>query len=344
MNDRPEFHVIDGATRESRIKLIAFDDIKLGTERLYLVNDLIPRGGLTVIWGPPKSGKSFWTFDLVMHLALGWSYRGRRVQQGAVVYCAFEGQSGIRRRIEAFRQRFLSENTTSVPFYLEPMTLDLVRDQRQLIEAIRQSIGDGSLAVLVLDTLNRSLRGSESSDGDMTAYIRAADAIREAFDCAVIIVHHCGVNGTRPRGHTSLTGAVNAQIAIKKDASGTILTTVEFIKDGQEGEAIASRLEKVEIGIDEDGAPITSCVVVPAEVTEASHENGQKLTANQHSMLNILEDAGPAGLATEEWNDEARKHGIGATRRATLFDLRKALKDKKLVHSYGDRWYVTRHT
>jgi hypothetical protein len=35
--------------RESRIKLIAFDDIKLDTERLYLVNDLIPRRGLTAI-------------------------------------------------------------------------------------------------------------------------------------------------------------------------------------------------------------------------------------------------------------------------------------------------------
>jgi RecA-family ATPase len=101
---------------------------------------------------------------------------------------------------------------------------------------------------VVLDTLNRSLRGSESSDEDMTAYLKAADAIREAFDCAVIIVHHCGVDGTRPRGHTSLTGTVDAQLAVKRDASDNVMVTVEHMKDGPEGDVIGSRLERVELG------------------------------------------------------------------------------------------------
>ena len=77
----------------------------------------------------------------------------------------------------------------------------------------------------------------------MTAYIRAADAIREAFGCAVIIVHHCGIDGTRPRGHTSLTGAVDAQLAVKRDGAGNIEVKVEWMKDGPEGDTIWSRLE-----------------------------------------------------------------------------------------------------
>jgi hypothetical protein len=59
-------------------------------------------------------------------------------------------------------------------------------------------------------------------------------------------------------------------------------------------------------------------------------------------MLNILDDAGPNGLTTEEWNEKARENGIGISRRATLMDLRKALKDNKLVHVYADRWYLTK--
>jgi hypothetical protein len=90
----------------------------------------------------------------------------------------------------------------------------------------------------------------------MTAYLGAADAIREAFNCAVIIVHHCGVDGSRPRGHTSLTGTVDAQLAVKRDAAGNIVVTVECMKDGPEGEVVASRLDRVELGIDEDGDPI----------------------------------------------------------------------------------------
>jgi RecA-family ATPase len=61
-----------------RFKLRRFDELKIGTERTYLVKGLIPRTGLVVVWGPPKCGKSFWTFDLVLHVALGREYRGRR--------------------------------------------------------------------------------------------------------------------------------------------------------------------------------------------------------------------------------------------------------------------------
>jgi hypothetical protein len=68
-----------------RLRLIPFDEIKLGTESRYLVKGIIPRFGLVIVWGPPKCGKSFWMFDVAMHVALGWQYRDRRVQQGAAV-------------------------------------------------------------------------------------------------------------------------------------------------------------------------------------------------------------------------------------------------------------------
>src|SRR5262245_44738889 len=132
-----------------------------------------------------------------------------------------------------------------------PTRLDLVRDHTGLIASIQ---GQSETPVLVLlDTLNRSLRGSESSDEDMTAYVRAADAIREAFECAVLIVHHCGVDANRPRGHTSLTGTADAQLAVKRDAANNVIVTVEHMKDGAEGAIVVSRLERVEIGTDEDG-------------------------------------------------------------------------------------------
>lgn len=252
------------AQRASRVQLIPFDQIQLSGVRRHLVKGLIPRVGLTIVWGPPKSGKSFWMFDTAMHVALGWPYRGRRVHRGAVVYCAFEGQSGLEARVAAFRQRFLADDHEPIPFFLEPVTLDLVADHVELIAVIRRQLTIPPVLV-VLDTLNRSLRGSESSDEDMSAYVRAADAIREAFDCAVAIVHHCGIDGSRPRGHTSLTGAADAQIAVKRDAADNISVTVELAKDGPQGDVLMSRLEVEEVGVDEDGETITSCVIVPAE-------------------------------------------------------------------------------
>jgi hypothetical protein len=127
---------------QRKIPIIPFKDIKLSSARRYLVKNLIPRAGLVVAWGPPKCGKSFWAFDMSMHVALGQEYRGRRVQQGAVVYGAFEGQGGLEGRVEAFRQHMLGDFDDDVPFYLEPMTLKLVRDHRALIAAIKRQLGD----------------------------------------------------------------------------------------------------------------------------------------------------------------------------------------------------------
>jgi hypothetical protein len=142
--------------------------------------------------------------------------------------------------------------------------------------------------VVVLDTLNRSLIGSESSDEDMAAYVRASDAIRAAFDCLVIIVHHCGVDGTRPRGHTSLTGAVDTQIAVKRDTDKNVVVLVELLKDGPEGEVITRRLQSVELGLDEDGDIMTSCVVVPAE---AGGEGKKKISTQAVLGLRMLHEA-----------------------------------------------------
>jgi len=250
-----------------RFTLERFASISLDATASYLVQGLIPRAGLTVIWGPPKCGKSFWAFDLTMHIALGENYRGCHVQQGPVVYLALEGGLGFRKRIEAFRRR---RGDCDPPFYLITQTIDLVRDHAALIADIKEQTE--TPVVVCVDTLNRSLGGSESKDEDMAAYIRAADAIRQKFSCAVLIVHHCGVDGTRPRGHTSLSGAVDAQLSAARDAGDNIIVTLEWMKDGPEDVVIISRLDVVDLGMDEHGEVITSCVIVPSEATGVAPE------------------------------------------------------------------------
>jgi RecA-family ATPase len=116
-------------------------------------------------------------------------------------------------------------------------SLFLYKLHTELIAAIKGKLTTGP-ALVVLDTLNRSLRGSENDSKDMAAYIASADAIREAFNCAVAIVHHCGIDGTRPRGSTALSGAVDAQLSVKRDASDAIIVEVEFLKDGAPGKSL----------------------------------------------------------------------------------------------------------
>src|SRR4029453_12136888 len=100
-----------------------------------------------------------------------------------------------------------------------------------------------------------------------------------------------GSKETRPRGHTSLTGAADAQLSVKRDGQGTILVEVECAKDGPQGDLVASRLENVVVGTDEDGEDITSCIVVTADTPSTSSEG--RLTPNQQTMYRILHEAGP---------------------------------------------------
>ena len=274
-----------GGVAPQRFTLTRFDAVQLSTTAAYLVKGLIPAEGLIIVWGPPKCGKSFWTFDLVMHVAVAEPYRGRRVQQGAVVYLALEGGHGFRARIEAWRRQ---HQITDAPFYLITDRTDLVKDHGELIDAIRAQAAPDRPRLVVIDTLNRSLAGSESKDEDMAAYIRAADAIREAFNCAVIIVHHCGVDGTRPRGHTSLTGAADAQLSVTRNTLGNIVVTVEWMKDGPEGDVIYSALEPVQLENDDDGEPITSCVIVPVEGEPERPATTRKLSPKQQLALRAL--------------------------------------------------------
>jgi hypothetical protein len=272
--------------RPPAFQLIPFRDLRPSTARNYVVKGVILKLGIVIIWGPPKCGKSFWAFDLVMHVALGWEYRGHRVLSGTVVYCAFEGADGFRDRAAAFREYHKIDPEKDVPFFLLPSHAKLVRDHKALISSIRsKSVAPN---VVVLDTLNRSIDGSESKDEDMGAYISAAEAIQAVFGCVVIIVHHCGVEGSRPRGHTSLTGNADAQLSVKRDEEKNILVNVECMKDGPEGAEFASRLETVDVIRDDDGDMKTSCIVVPTEV--AAKVKGPKLAEGPKLAMAKLQE------------------------------------------------------
>jgi hypothetical protein len=296
-------------------------------------------------------------FDMVVHIAAGWEYRGCRVKQCSVVYFALEGQEGFIARIQAFKD---AHKITDVPFYLSADRIVLPQDGAAVVASIRQQFPDVKPGVVVLDTLNRSIGGSENDPSDMGQYVRAADMIREAFNCVVIVIHHCGVEGTRPRGHTSLTGAADAQLAVKRDDVGNIVATVEFMKDGPQGDMIVSSLEQVTVGTDDDGDAITSCVIRPADASSSKAK--AKVTGPAAIALRILQDTiaeqgevphsnthiPPNTRTTDEKTWRANCYAGMTTDDSTQTAKQKAfvrasnkLQEKKLIGKYGELvWLV----
>jgi hypothetical protein len=82
---------------------------------------------------------------------------------------------------------------------------------------------------------------------------------------------------------------------VKKNAIGNVIATVELAKDMPEGATMASQLKVVELGLDQDGDPITSCVVLPCGIADpcaSPQGNAQgKLNPNQRRFLDILRTA-----------------------------------------------------
>jgi hypothetical protein len=284
-----------------------FDTIEIPSDPTYLVKDLLPDTGLAVVFGAEKCGKSFWLFDVMMHVALGWPYRGHDVIQGGVVYCALEGGRGFAKRIVAFRQEFLAQDSDPVPFWLIDVRIDLVKEQAPLIAAIRSQLKSVKPAAVVIDTLNRALNGSENDDEDMGKFIAAADAVRDTFNCLVVIIHHTPLSGGRPRGHSSLAGADDCQISVERnDASGIVTCKVVHMKDDASDLVLASKLKRTEIGTDSKGNPITSCTVEPVKLDPSTNTN---LPKSQRLALDTLKKvlASTDGVDVKTDSDLAKK-------------------------------------
>ena len=354
------------AGQPRRFTLIPFDQIQGQKTGRYLIKGLIPAESMIVVWGPPKCGKSFWTFDAAMHIASAQpDYRGLKVKPGAVIYIAAEGGNGFLGRVQAWRERYLAEDASGIPFFLLPMRLDLDKEHGQLIADITAQLPfDAGACLVVVDTLNRTFAGSESSDEDMTKYVKAADAIKSHFRCSVAIVHHCGHETTRPRGHTSLTGAADCQIKILKDKdNGTVTAEVEWMKDGPEGYKNHSKLAVVNIGKDEDGDEVTTCVIEAAEDEREPVAKGLKLTPNEKiahiSICAAVDEIGQiqppnthipaqARCVTEEiWRDYFRRKFVAvkpeageSTTRMGFVRSMNSLIEKRRVGKWGDSFWV----
>ena len=299
--------------KDRRFQLVPFGLLRPGGDPGYLVDELIPLRGIVLVWGKRKCLKSFWTYDLCFHIARCPEYRGRTILTGgAVVYCAFEGAHGYKKRAEALRRYHEVPDSEDVPLYLVPGRANMIKEHPLLISAVREQLMGELPRTVVLDTLNKSLVGSESKDVDMSAYIVAAEALRDAFDCVVIIIHHCGYDETHPRGHTSLTGAVDAEFEVVRES---MLVTVKNVtmRDGPEGFEIRSQAEVVEVGEDINGKTLTSLVIIP---TDAPAGVGEKKKGGRPDVATpILVSALKAALADRGGifrppNEKAAVHAV----------------------------------
>ena len=233
-----------------------------------IVRGLLTGGGLSVVYGAPKSGKTFLAIDMALRVARGVPWHGRRTDGGTVLYLALEGGVSVERRVRAWILHNHADEfeVPEIPLAVvsAPMSLCGKDSDLERVLATAEAVAERfrrPVKLIVIDTLARSMAGgSENSDEDMGAVIQAADEIRAATGAHVMLIHHPGKDESRGmRGHSSLLGALDTLIEVTKDDQGR-RAIVSRQRDLEEGDEFPFHLEVVEIGQDADGDPVTTCV------------------------------------------------------------------------------------
>ena len=146
-----------------------------------------------MIFGKPKSGKTFVTADMFMHVPMGRDYCGCAVQQGAVVYITKEGVRGFQSRMLAMREHY--NIGPEVPFYVAhemPNFGTNNGDAEALVELIHKLVPRGvRIAAIIIDTLARTMPGQSDSDpAVMSQFVENCNVVASAFGCFVGAVQY----------------------------------------------------------------------------------------------------------------------------------------------------------
>jgi hypothetical protein len=283
-----EFAGLSGVTR--RILRLAGDDATPGLRGFsdkdilalpdpeWLMDKLIPAGGLIELVGRYGAAKTFLLIDWLMHIAAGRAWHGFNVKRGPCLYVYGEGF--MKPRVAAWRvaNRTASGDTVGVTFV--PGTINLLHADS--VRGFITQVQGGSLGappvVIALDTLTRMAPGRENDPEWGGAVLDSCGLIQRELGAAVILAHHTpwDKENQRPRGHTRVPDGCDAVFLIENSMGALKLTCQKM----REGEQLPPQLLQL-------GRAAGSCVIEKG--------NRRKLTPKQKAYQYVLEHPGCSG-------------------------------------------------
>lgn len=253
----------------------------------YWIKGVMPEAQLVVIYGESGSGKTFAVLDMVLAIARGIQWREKRTRQGRVAYIAAEGAGGLRKRLKAYAE-FHGLEASQLPLTLlaDAPNFLLAADVVDVIKGIRAA---GGADLVIVDTLAQvTPGGNENAGEDMGRALDHCRQVHRHTGATVVLVHHAGKDSSRgARGWSGLKAAADAELEVVRDGDARSVRLTKA-KDDLDGAQWGFRLNVVSVGEDEDGDPITSCVVEATEVVVAA--KGKKQGDVQRMALRVLQD------------------------------------------------------
>lgn len=232
-------------TSPGRLRLLSTRELLQMPMPEWLIQGIIPKGGVVGLYGAPGSKKSFIAIDMAMAVASGQPWQGHPTQAGTAIYIAAEGGVGITKRVRARLAKYQQEpEDVDIAWLTETVSVNNDTDDLTTVFNRIDDEAEWEPSLIIIDTLARCFDGDENTQQDMGRFIAGVDAMRLRYNATVIIVHHTNVGGARERGNTAFRGAADTMIAIETDQeTGNIIVNCSKQKDAEEFPPIELMLE-----------------------------------------------------------------------------------------------------
>lgn len=245
----------------------------------WLVKRLLPETGVGILAGQWGSFKTTTALDLAVSVMTGQAFAGqfKVKRRGAVLYFAVEGAGTLKARLEAIaRHRGAPEN---LPFAWRGECPVLTA--RGAGQAIVKCVDEAAvhfehaygvpITLIWIDTyVTAAGLSSSGDDNDVAATQKAFTELRfvaASTGAFVAVVDHYGkILEAGTRGSSGKEGNADTVLATlaERELTGAVANTrmaARKQRDGVSGFEVPYTPEKVELGLDEDGDPITAIVL-----------------------------------------------------------------------------------
>ena len=131
------------------------------------------------------------------------------------------------------------------------------------------------LGVVMIDTLGAAFGlMDEDSNAEANQIMRKVRLITDAVGALVMPVHHYGKSASSGlRGASAYRGSADAVLAVTADRNELHFMArnralgLSKSRNGQEGPLGGFKLVQIDLGVDDDGDPVSSCAVLPLDGT-----------------------------------------------------------------------------